>query len=105
MFQEGCITMDDMLRFTSGSVFREEPEGGILFQVDTGRLRLVEGVAWGICALVDRGASRETLLRELAGRYPEERNLETDLDAFLVELVAQGFLLPSGLPGGRPACS
>jgi hypothetical protein len=94
----------DELRFTSGSVFREEPEGGILFDVNTGRLKLVEGVAWGICHLIDRGATRETLLRELASRYPNEESLVSDLDSFLAELTSEGFL-PDGEHGANPACS
>jgi hypothetical protein len=92
------------LRFTSSSVFREEPEGGILFDVDTGKLKLVEGVAWGICALIDRGSSRKTILSELASRYPDEAHLENDLDSFLGELASEGFLVPAA-PGENPACS
>jgi hypothetical protein len=93
----------DELRFSSGSVFREEPEGGILFDVNTGRLKLVEGVAWGICALIDRGVSRAAIIRELASRYPDEKNLENDLDSFLAELATGGFLVSGDHPG-RPAC-
>jgi hypothetical protein len=96
--------MTDELRFSSGSVFREEPAGGILFDVDTGKLKLVEGVAWGICHLIDRGATRETILRELASRYPDEKNLGSDLASFLRELTSEGFL-PAGEHGENPACS
>jgi len=96
--------MGDVLGFSSSSVFREEPEGGILFDVDTGRLRLVEGVAWGICAILDRGATREALLRELTARYPGQESLEEDLDSFLSELASEGFLSGGG-GGGPSACS
>jgi hypothetical protein len=96
--------MTDELRFSSSSVFREEPEGGILFDVDTGKLKLVEGVAWGICHLIDRGATRKTLLRELVSRYPDEQDLAIDLDSFLAELTSEGFL-PAGEQGENPACS
>jgi hypothetical protein len=101
---EGGTRMTGDLRFTSSSVFREEPEGGILFDVDTGKLKLVEGVAWGICALIDRGASRKSILRELASRYPDEMNLESDLDSFLGILALEGFLVPRA-HGGNPDCS
>jgi len=80
------------LEYTPATVFREEPEGGILFDVDTGRLKLVEGVAWGIAAMIDRGASRADILRELVGRYPDEVDLEGDLDSFLNELIKEHFL-------------
>ena len=86
------------LRFSSSSVFREEPEGGILFDVDTGRLKLVEGTAWGICALIDQGSTRQMILEKLRSRYPNEPDLQADLEAFLKELASEGFLCP--VPGG-----
>lgn len=96
--------MSDILGFSSSSVFREEPEGGILFNVDTGRLKLVEGTSWGICHLIDRGLTREAILDELRERYPGESDLESDLDAFLRELTVEGFLTPA-TGGGGSACS
>ena len=90
------------LSFAPSTVFREEPEGGILFDVDTGRLKLVEGVAWGICALIDGGITREGILRTLRTEYPLEKDLEADLDSFLKELVNERFLPP---PDRENPCS
>ncbi len=82
-------------RYPENVVFREEPEGGILFDVNTGRLKLVEDVAWGICNLIDKGKTRTAILCELEKLYPEETDLEKDLDSFLDELVETEFLIPS----------
>ena len=87
--------MPGELSFSSSSVFREEPEGGILFDVDSGQLKLVEGTAWGICSMIDRSLTREAILAELRERYPGEDDLEGDLDAFLRELTVEGFLCPA----------
>ncbi len=80
------------LEFREGVVFRDEPEGGILFDVDTGGLRLVEGVAWGIAGMIAAGTTREEVLAELERRYPEREELAGDLDSFLAELSSAGFL-------------
>ncbi len=82
------------LRFPDSVVFREEPEGGILFDVDTGDMRFVEGVAVGICSLIEGGMTRDGILSELATRYPAipPGTLETDLDAFLDDLDRSSML-------------
>jgi hypothetical protein len=84
MFQE--VGMDEKLSFPENVVFREEPEGGILFNVDTGDMRIVEDVAWGICKLIDMGSSRQEILNQLALSYPDQDSLEADLDSFVEEL-------------------
>lgn len=76
----------EKLSFPHNVVFREEPEGGILFNVDTGELKLVEKVAWGICHLIDQGKTRKEILQELRERYPDQDSVEADLDEFLKEL-------------------
>jgi hypothetical protein len=81
------------LEYPDNVVFREEPEGGILFNVDTGELKLVEDVAWGICHLIGKGTGRDRILGRLRELYPEEEDLEKDLDGFLDELAKSGFLL------------
>lgn len=81
------------LRYPEYVVFREEPEGGILFNVDTGELKLVENVAWGICHMIEKESDRSRILEKLRELYPEEEELERDLDSFLDELVEAGFLL------------
>ncbi|MCK5063692.1 MAG: PqqD family protein [Candidatus Fermentibacteraceae bacterium] len=83
----------EKIRYPENVVFREEPEGGILFDVNTGKLKLVEDVAWGICNLIDKGKTRTAILRELEKLYPEETTLENDLDSLLDELVETGFLI------------
>ena len=80
------------LAFARGVVFRREPQGGILFNIDTGALQIVEDVAVGICSMIDRGASRREILTELRTRYPEEPRLEEDLDRFLQQLLDRGSL-------------
>ena len=83
----------EKFRYPENVVFREEPEGGILFDVNTGKLKLVEDVAWGICNLIDKGKTRIAILRELEKLYPEETDLENDLNSFLNELVETEFLI------------
>ena len=83
----------EKFRYPENVVFREEPEGGILFDVNTGKLKLVEDVAWGICNLIDKGKTRTAILRELKKLYPDETSLENDLNSFLNELVDSGFLI------------
>ncbi len=82
------------LRFPSNVVFREEPEGGIVFNVDTGEMRFVEGVARGICRLIDRRRGRGEILAELESRYPgiEPGRLANDLDDFLSDLRGSSML-------------
>jgi len=80
------------LSFAKGVVFRREPQGGILFNVDTGALQIVEEVAVGICSMIDGSSSREEILDELRRRYPEEPNLEEETDAFLTQLRQHGIL-------------
>ncbi|MBN1434604.1 PqqD family protein [Candidatus Fermentibacterales bacterium] len=81
-----------VLEFAPNVVFREEPGGAILFDVDTGDVRVVEGVAWGICALIEPGTTRKSILEELLRRYPGEESIEADLDAFLSDLDEAGLL-------------
>ncbi len=38
----------DKLEHARGVVFRKEPSGGILSNIDTGDLQIAEGVAFGI---------------------------------------------------------
>ena len=83
----------EKFRYPENVVFREEPEGGILFDVNTGKLKLVEDVAWGICDLIDKGKTRTAILCELEKLYPDEITLESDLDNLLDELVKTGFLI------------
>lgn len=82
------------LGFPGNVVFREEPEGGIVFNVDTGEMRFVEGVARGICRLIDRRRKRNEILSELEARYPEigSVRLAEDLDDFLSALRASSML-------------
>lgn len=81
------------IKYPEYVVFREEPEGGILFNVDTGELKLVEDLAWGICHMIENGSDRSEILKRLRELYPEEENLEEDLDAFISEMVAADFLI------------
>lgn len=74
------------LGFADCVVYREEPCGAILFNIDSGDVRIVEGVAWGICSLIDAGKSRAEILAELRERYPGEQLLESELDEFLSSL-------------------
>ena len=47
------------LEYVKGVVFRREPSGGILFNIDTGDLQVTEGVAFGICDLIDKRKSKK----------------------------------------------
>ena len=83
----------DTLGFADYVVYREEPEGAILFNIETGDVRVVEGVAWGICSLIAQGdGTRGHILEELRARYPGEPGLEADLDDFLSDLREAGLL-------------
>lgn len=81
-----------ILKYANGVVFRKEPAGGILFNVDTGDIQVVEGVAFGICDLIDRGNTLEKILENLKELYPEEINLETDLNDFVRDMRKKGVL-------------
>lgn len=83
----------EKIEYPDNVVFREEPEGGILFNVDTGELKLVEDVAWGICDLIEKKKNRNQILKKLEYLYPDETDLEHDLDSFLEELVETKFLI------------
>ncbi len=83
----------EKLEFAKGVVFRKEPSGGILFNIDTGALQVSEGVAFGICDMIDRGADRDEILNRLHELYPEEKNIQSDLDAFLSEMREKGVLV------------
>lgn len=76
------------LAFATGVVFRREPEGGILFNVNSGALQIVEEVAVAICSMIEEHASREDILASLKRNYPDqpELELERDLDDFLTQL-------------------
>ncbi len=80
------------LSYAKGVVFRREPSGGILFNVNTGALQVVEEVAVGICSMIDGESSRDDILAELKSLYPDEGSLEADLDAFLAQLRENGVL-------------
>ncbi|MCD6588768.1 MAG: PqqD family protein [Candidatus Fermentibacteraceae bacterium] len=80
------------LQYANGVVFRREPAGGILFNVNTGNLQVIEGVAFGICDMIDSGKSRDSILEELKNLYPEQQDLEKDLDEFIEELRNKGTL-------------
>ncbi len=81
------------LTYARGVVFRREPAGGILFNIDTGDLQVTEGVAFGICDMIDNGKSIEEILLELKKHYPGETSLEQDLNDFIAELRAKGALV------------
>ena len=83
----------EKIEYPDNVVFREEPEGGILFNVDTGELKLVEDVAWGICDLIEKKKNRGQILKKLKDLYPDESDIEKDLDSFLEELVETKFLI------------
>ncbi len=83
----------EKIRYPENVVFREEPEGGILFNVDTGELKLVEDVAWGICDLIEKKKKRSQILKKLRELYPDEADIEKDLDSFLEELLEIKFLI------------
>ena len=91
MFQE--VGMEEKLSFPDNVVFREEPEGGILFNVDNGDMKVVDGVAWGICDLIEGGTTKREVLEELGRRYPGQNDLERDLEEFLGSLLKTGMLL------------
>ena len=78
--------------YAKGVVFRREPAGGILFNIDTGDIQVVEGVAFGICDMLDKGKSREEILKELQKKYPDETKLEEDFDLFIKDLRDKGAL-------------
>lgn len=80
------------LSFATGVVFRREPEGGILFNVNDGALHIVEEVAVAICSLIDGHASREEILERLKLSYPEQPDVESDLDDFLTQLRQNGVI-------------
>lgn len=82
----------EKLEYSRGVVFRREPAGGILFNIDTGDLQVTEGVAFGICDMIDNGKSRDEILLALQKHYPDETALEADLDAFILELREKGAL-------------
>ncbi len=83
----------EKLEYAKGVVFRKEPGGGILFNIDTGDLRVTEGVAFGICDMIDRGTNRDSILEKLKELYPDEKDLEKDLDDFLAEMRSRGVLV------------
>ncbi len=83
----------ERLEYAKGVVFRREPAGGILFNIDNGDIQVTEGVAFGICDMIDSGKSRAEILFELQKRYPEEHSLEQDLDEFIKELKDKGTLV------------
>lgn len=83
----------EKIEYPDNVVFREEPEGGILFNVDTGELKLVEDVAWGICDLIEKKKKRSQILKKLKELYPDETDIEKDLDSFLEELIETKFLI------------
>lgn len=82
----------EKLSYAKGVVFRKEPGGGILFNIDTGDLQITEETAFGICDMIDRGAGRIDILKKLEELYPLENNLERDLDEFLDQLREKGVL-------------
>ncbi|MFO7625813.1 MAG: PqqD family protein [Candidatus Fermentibacteraceae bacterium] len=80
------------LSFATGVVFRREPEGGILFNVNSGALQIVEEVAVAICSMIDERASREDILTRLRQSYPDRPEVERDLDDFLAQLRQNGVI-------------
>ena len=81
-----------ILKYTKPYVFRKEPAGGILFNVNTGDIRVVEGVAFGICTLIEDGSSESQILNRLREEYPAETDLEADLHEFIGELKEKGII-------------
>ena len=53
---------------------------------------MAEGVAFGICDMIDHGAGRDAILTELKRKYPDQDHIEQDLDHFLDELRNRGAL-------------
>lgn len=80
------------LSFATGVVFRREPEGGILFNVNDGALHIVEEVAVAICSMIDGHASRGEILDRLRQSYPGRPEVEGDLDDFLAQLRQNGVI-------------
>ena len=82
-----------MYRKPSNIAFREEEDGAILFDADTGAVFLLEHLGWALYNNhLAKGATRVEMLASLKKHYPDQdpAQLEKDLDDFLTQLEASG---------------
>jgi len=73
-------------------VFREEDEGGFLFNPDNGSVKVLNNVGAFIWQLLDGKKTTTQIIREVQGHFSHTslKQAEADLNIFLAELKKSG---------------
>jgi hypothetical protein len=75
-------------------VFREEEGESMLFDPETGRVRILNGTGTLIYELLTKNLDREKIINSLISEYDNvnPQDLEKDLDEFMAQMEQSGIL-------------
>ena len=86
------------LQKNAGSVFREEEDGAFLFDPEAGNLKYLNRLGAEIYRLLDTFDDMPSLASQMHVRYPDvaPQQIHDDLERFLSDMVANGFIHVQG---------
>jgi len=88
--------MDFTQRFraNNGIIFREEDDGGFLFDAETGNLKYMNQSAKDAFLMLNGQKDINQLIDHLVGLYPEvdRKQIRKDVESLLLELVENRFI-------------
>lgn len=89
-----AVNDDCRFALSEGLVYREEGDGGFLFDPKTGDLKYLNRSARETYLLIDGHRTVREIVESIAGRYPEieGRTIHQDVTAFLEELAKARFI-------------
>jgi len=85
---------NDNPKANSKIVFREESEGALLFDPDTGMVKVLNDTGKLIWANLDGKTSQDSLVEKIKKAFDisDEKKIREDLDKFLVDLRKMKFV-------------
>jgi hypothetical protein len=89
------VNDDSRFKPADGIIYREEGQGGFLFDPKTGNLKYMNRSAKEAFLLVNGLNSIAQIARRLSRRYPEidPRSIQRDVENFLAELEKERFIV------------
>lgn len=88
------MPINDNPKANSRIVFREEGEEALLFDPDTGRVKVLNQTGKIIWSSLDGSSSRDLLIKKIMEAFDisDEKKVREDLEKFISDLEKLGFL-------------
>lgn len=90
------MDLTDRFRKNEGIIFKEEGEGGFLFDPETGNLKYMNPSGKETFLVLMDQKDVEEMIKHLLRVYPDAdpKQVQRDLEGFLTELDKNGFISP-----------